>query len=103
MNIEDNSSYRDHATKDSGATSPHLEEQASEKSVAGLSKSQKFHLTMLLLTLGLLIILPLCFAGFAVTFPRVDSVLFGLFGASAIAGILTLIFWIAYSLNRFLR
>lgn len=103
MNIEDNSSYRNQAAKDSGAASPLPEEQTTEKPVTGLNKSQKFHLTMLLLTLGLLIILPLCFAGFAVTFPHVGSVLYVLFGASAIAGILTLLFWIAYSLKRFLR
>lgn len=103
MNIEDNSSCRNRTAKDSGATPPLLEEQATEKAIASFSKSQRFHLTMLLLTLALLIILPLCFAGFAVTFPRVDSVLFVLFGASAIAGILTLLFWIAYSINRFLR
>lgn len=40
MNIEDNSSYRDHVVKDSGATSPHLEEQSTEKSVAGLRALQ---------------------------------------------------------------
>lgn len=103
MNIEDNASYRKHTAKDTGEITPPLEAQATEKPVASFSKSQRFHLRMLLLTLGLLIILPLCFAGFAVTFPRVDSVLFALFGVSAIAGILTLLFWIAYSLNRFLR
>ncbi|HJX78403.1 hypothetical protein [Glutamicibacter sp.] len=102
MNIDENSSYRNHTAMHSGAASPLLEEQAVEKPVSSLSKSQKFHLIMLLLTLGLLIILPLCLAGFAVTLPHVGSVLFFLFGASSIAGILTLKLWIAYLRKRFL-
>lgn len=76
MNIEENSSYRNHTAMHSGAASPLLEEQVVEKPVSSLSKSQKFYLIMLLLTLGLLIILPLCLAGFAVTFPHVGSFLF---------------------------
>ncbi|MGP9782642.1 AAA family ATPase [Glutamicibacter sp. AOP12-B1-11] len=68
-----------------------------------LKKSKCFHLVMLSLTLGLLIILPLCFAGFAVAFPKADSILFASFGVSALAGVVSLIFWIVVSINRMLK